>query len=147
MKRIAFFTAAAMAFSTAAMAQPRAEVNVQWNRERYTGYETSHWRKDFKGRWTPLATGYNAHTERQFINVGGPGRYRKLRLEAVRGNPVVLKIAIEFANKTTQVVEYRESLPAGTGEVIDLNGDTRKINRIIVYSDPNSRGSYSLYGA
>jgi hypothetical protein len=152
MKRIAFFTAAVMAFSTAAIAQPRViarpgEVSVQWNRERYNGYDHSHWRKDFKGRWTPLAQGYSARTERQFINVGGQGRFSKLRIEGVRGEPVILKIAIEFGDKTGQAVDYREALPAGTGEVIDLNGDTRKINRIIVYTDPHSRGSYSVYGA
>jgi hypothetical protein len=152
MKRIALFTAAAMAFSTIAMAQPRVvvrapEVSVQWGRERYEGYENSHVRREFRGRWTPLAQGYSARTERQFINVGGPSRFRKLRIEGVRGNPVVMKIAIEFANKTTQVVEYRDTFPAGTGEVIDLNGDTRRINRIIVYTDPSSRGAYSIYGA
>ena len=75
MKRIAFFVAATMAFSTVAMAQPRVvvrtpEVSVQWNRERYNGYDKSHWRKDFKGRWTLLAQGYSSRTERQFINIG-----------------------------------------------------------------------------
>jgi hypothetical protein len=152
MKRIAFFTAAAMAFSTAAMAQPRVvvrtpEVSVQWNRERYQGYNDSHWHKDFKGRWSPLATGFNAHTERQFINVGGPRGFKKLRIEGTRGNPVIMKVLVEFADKTQQLMEYRDSFPAGTGEVIDLNGDTRHINRIVVYTDPNSRGSYSVYGA
>lgn len=152
MKRIALFTAAAMACSTAAMAQPRIvvrapEVSVTWNRERYEGYEHSHWRHDFKGRWTPLAQGYSSHTERQFINVGGQGRFRKIRIEGVRGEPVILKIGIEFGDKTTQAVEYRETLPRGAGEVIDLNGDARKINRIIVYTDPHSRGSYSIFGA
>ena len=152
MKRIALLTAAAMAFSTAAMAQPRIEVrapevNIQWNRERYEGYERSHWRHDFRGRWTPLAQGYSSRTDRQFINVGGPGRFRKLRIEGVRGEPVILKIAIEFGDKTTQAIEYRGALPRGTGEVIDLNGDTRRINRIIVYTDRNSRGAYSIYGA
>ena len=152
MKKLALLTAAAMAFSTAAMAQPRIvvrapEVNVQWGRERYEGYENSHVRRDFRGRWTPLAQGYSARTERQFINVGGQGRFRKIRIEGVRGEPMILKVGIEFLDKTTQAVDYRETLPRGTGEVIDLNGDTRRINRIIVYTDPHSRGSYSVYGA
>jgi hypothetical protein len=151
MKRIALFTAAAMAFSTAAMAQPRVvvrtpEINVQWNRERYNGYDHSHWRRDFRGRWTPLAQGFSARTERQFINLGG-ARFRKLRIEGVRGDPMITRVAVEFNDKSVQVMDYQDSLPAGTGEVIDLNGDVRRINRIIVYAAPNSRGSYSIYGA
>jgi len=118
-----------------------------WTRERYDRYDRSHWYRDFRGRWEPLARGYSARTERQFINIGGHGRYRKLRIEAVRGEPVLLKIAIEFMDGTAQAVEYREVLPAGTGEVIDLNGGDRRIKRIIVYTDPRSRGSYSVYGA
>ena len=152
MKKIALLTAAAMAFSTAAMAQPRIvvrtpEVSVQWGRERYEGYETSRVHREFRGRWTPLAQGYSSRTDRQFINVGGQGRYRKIRIEGVKGEPMILKVGIEFGDKTTQAVDYREVLPRGTGEVIDLNGDTRRINRIIVYTDPHSRGSYSVYGA
>jgi len=155
MRGLTLLTALAMAVPavpTIASAQARVivrepEVTVRWNREHYDRYENSHWHREFRGRWTPLATGYNARTERQFINLGGHGGYRKLRVESVRGEPVILKIAIEFADKTSQAVEYRESLPSGTGEVIDLNGDVRRINRIIVYTDPHSRGTYSIYGA
>jgi Ni/Co efflux regulator RcnB len=175
MKRIALLTAVALSIPTAAFAWPHWRVadrddpqrtydrdrdhdrdhdrdrdrrgdDGRWNRERYERYERSHWVKDFRGRWTPLARGYNARTDRQFINLGGE-RYRKLRIEGVRGEPVILKIAIEFSDKTGQAVEYRESLPSGTGEVIDLTGGDRRINRIIIYTDPHSRGTYSVYGA
>jgi hypothetical protein len=166
MKRIAFLTALTMLIPAAAYGwpygrtadrddQPRTVFRDRdhdrddpgWSRERYDRYDRSRWSRDFHGRWVPLAQGYSARTDRQFINLGGYGRYRKLRIEAVRGEPVLLKIAIEFANGTNQAVEYREALPAGTGEVIDLNGDVRRIKRIIIYTDPRSRGSYSIYGA
>lgn len=155
-RAIALVTALAMAIPaipTIASAQGARvvvrtpEVTVNWNRERYDRYEGSRWHRDRAMRWQPLATGYNARTDRQFINLAGRGAYRKLRIEGVRGEPVILKIAIEFADRSNQAVEYRESLPAGTGEVIDLNGDARRINRIIVYTDPHSRGSYSVYGS
>jgi hypothetical protein len=163
MKRIALLSALAMAIPAAAYAWPIGRTaqreepprtyardrdrDAGWNRERYERYENSHWARDFHSRWAPLARGYSANSDRQFIHIGGTGRYRKLRIESVRGEPVLLKIAIEFTDKTTQAVEYRESLPAGTGEVIDLNGGDRRINRIIVYTDPHSRGAYSVYGA
>jgi hypothetical protein len=160
MKHIAFLTALAISIPTVAYAWPHGRTDdrddtprsydrgdAAWNRERYERYEQSHWAHDFHSRWVPLARGYNARTERQFITLGGNGRYHKLRIEGVRGEPVLLKIAIEFSDRTGQAVEYKESLPAGTGEVIDLNGGERRINRIIVYTDPRSRGAYSVYGA
>ena len=158
MKRIALLTAAAMAFSTAGLATEalaqsarvvvRApDVNIQWGRDRYTGYDNSHYRKDFRGRWVTLASNYNARTDRQFINLGSRGGYRKIRIEATRGEPVIKKVAIEFADRSVQAVDYDGAMPRGTGEVIDLNGDTRRINRIIVYTDRGSRGAYSVYGA
>jgi hypothetical protein len=166
MKRIAFLTALAMSIPAAAYASPQVRTadrddpprpyvrdhdrdrdDPGWNRERYERYEQSHWARDFHSRWVPLARGYNARTDRQFITLAGNGRYHKLRIEGVRGEPVILKIAIEFSDRTGQAVESREALPAGTGEVIDLNGGERRINRIIIYTDPHSRGSYSVYGA
>lgn len=173
MRRIAMLTALAMAVPAAGYAWPygqtaqrgedpqrtydrdrydrarndRERYDPGWTRERYDRYDHSYWARDFHDRWVPLARGYGANNSRQFINIGGYGRYRALRIEGVWGEPVIVKIAIEFSDRTTQAVEHRESLPRGTGEVIDLNGGARRIHRIIVYTDPRSRGAYSVYGA
>ena len=173
MRRIAILTALAMAIPATGYAWPHGPIaqrgedprrtydrdrgdrdhydpdrsDAGWSRERYDRYDHSRWARDFHDRWVPLARGYSASSSRQFINIGGYGRYRMLRVQGVWGEPVLVKIAIEFTNGTTQAVEYRESLPRGTGEVIDLNGGDRRINRIIVYTDPRFRGAYSVYGA
>jgi len=167
MRRIALLTALVVSAPLAAYAAPQVRVadrddtrkdqdhdrdrdhdrNANWNRERYDRYDRSHWAKDFHGRWVMLARANDARSERQFIHVDGAGRYRKLRIEGVRGEPVIAKIGIEFSDGTNQVVDYRESLPAGAGEVIDLNGGDRRISRIMVYTDPHSRGSYAVYGS
>ena len=156
MRRIALLTAFALAAPVAAYAQPRVyerdrvyqrnQDDVPFARDRYDRYDRSHWVRDFRGRWTPLARGFSARTDRQFINVGGE-RFRKLRIEAVRDQPLIQKIAIEFDNRTTQAVDLDVRMPSGSGEVIDLNGGERRIHRIIVYTDPRSRGAYSLYGS
>lgn len=154
MRRIALLTALAMAVPVASFAQPSRvyvrdrdpDVSVTFSRDRYDRYDRSHWRRDFRGRWTPLARGYSSRSDRQFIPVRGEA-FRKLRIEGVRGRPVIQKIAIEFMNRSTQAVDLDMELERGTGEVIDLNGDVRRINRIIVYTDPRSRGAYTLYGA
>jgi hypothetical protein len=167
MKRIALITALATTIPVAAYAWPTGRVadpqpsqtywrdrdhdrydrdDRAWTREHYDRYGNSHFANDFRGRWVPIARGYSAHTDRQMINVGN-GRFRKIRIEAVRGQPLVTKIAIEFADQSTQAIEMDARLPAGSGEVIDLNGGVRRVHRIIVYTDPNSRGAYSIYGA
>ena len=158
MKRIALFTALAMAIPVAVYAQNVPQQTYErdrvrdrdhqdaYNRDHYDRYDHSHWNADFRGRWVPLARGYSARADRQFINVGN-GRYRKIRIEAVRGEPVVTKIAIEFADKTTQAVDLDSRLTRGAGDVIDLNGGVRQIHRIIVYTDRRAGGSYSVYGA
>jgi hypothetical protein len=162
MRGIALLTTLAMSAGTVAFAAPgrvadrddvRVQVrthdndpNGQWSRDRYDRYNTSHWSRDFRGRWRTLASGFSAQSQRQFINTNGQ-RLSKLRIEGVRGAPVIQKIAIEFGDGTTQAVDLDMRLSRGTGEVIDLNGATRRVNRIIVYSDARTRGSYSLYGA
>ena len=171
MKSIALLTTLAMSFGTAAVAAParvadRDDPQVQWRdrdrdrdrdsnnpngnpnwtRDRYDRYNDSHWARDFRGRWMTLARAYTTQSDRQFIHTRG-ARLSKLRVEGVRGMPVIQKIAIEFRDGSTQAVDLDMRLPRGTGEVIDLNGGVRRVDRIIVYADPHSRGSYSLFGA
>jgi hypothetical protein len=156
MRRIAILTAIAIAAPVAAVyAQPRGEVRVEvrdrpdgWRHERYDHYGRSRFNTDFRGRWVSLGRGFNASSQRQLISVNGQNRFSKIRIEGVRGEPMIQKVLIEFAGRRggEQAVEFNESLPNGAGEVIDLNGDDRRINRIIVYTDPRSRGSYSVYG-
>jgi|SRR6185503_1827633 len=158
MKAILLFTALAITGGVA-YAQPSVDARVQWRdrdrdrtndagwtRDRYDRYSDSHWARDYRGRWMALARGFSAQTNRQFIPVRGE-RLSKLRIEADRGAPVIAKIAIEFRDGSSQAVELDMRLPRGTGEVIDLNGGVRRVQRIIVYADPRSRGVYSVYGA
>ncbi|HEU0036504.1 MAG TPA: hypothetical protein VFQ53_38090 [Kofleriaceae bacterium] len=117
-----------------------------YDRDRYERYDRSQWGRDFRGRWVPLAQGYSAQ-RRQFINMRGNwAQFRKLRIEAVRGAPVINQIAIEYRNRDTQVVRLNARLRAGSGEVIRINRN-EPINRIIVYTDPGYRGAYTIFGA
>jgi hypothetical protein len=158
MTRIALLTALAMATSTVAAAQPpvRVEARVearddapivyQRDRDHYDRYDDSHWSREIHSRWTPLGRGFNARTERQSIPLNG-SRFHKLRLEGVRGQPLVTKVVIEFGNRSSQTVDLNSTLSGGAGEVIDLNGGTRRVNRIIVFTDPQARGTYAVYGS
>jgi hypothetical protein len=153
MRGIALLTTLAMTAGTAAVYAdpPRVEVRVErdrdagWTRDHYDRYNDSHWSHDFRGRWMSLGQG-STQGQRQF-NPPRAGRLNKLRVEAVRGAPAITSMTIEFADGSTQAVNLDMRLQRGGGEVIDLNGRNRKVFRVIVYPDPRTRGTYSLYGA
>lgn len=98
--------------------------------------------------WVTLAESYSADSERQFINLlGRGGEFRRLRIEGVRGEPMITRIAIEYMDRDMQVVDLNERLSRGEDEVIQLHGRGQRINRIIVYTDPvRGRGRYTVYG-
>jgi hypothetical protein len=154
MKFLALATALVMSAATAASADPPRTYDrdhdadhVTFTRDHYARYNQSHWARDFHGRWAPFSQIAAIRGEKQFSPSINNNRYRKIRVEAVRGQPMISKVTIEFNNGAIQAVDMNTSLQAGSGEVIDLNGDVRQIHRVIVYSDPQTRGSYTVYGA
>jgi hypothetical protein len=158
MRRIALLTALAIAAPVAAYAQPvrvyerdrdyyrdrHDRYDSGFSHDRYDRWDRSRWYNEH-GRWETIARAYSAQSDRQFIPVNGE-RFRRIRIEAVRGQPLVQKIVVEFMDRTSQAVDINERLARGQGEMIDLNGGERRINRIIVYTDPRFRGAYSIYG-
>lgn len=155
MKRLALLTAIAMATPAVAYAEPPQrnpysgyDRDYERNRDRDRERARNQWSRDNRGRWVLIAQNYSAQTERQFINLlGKSGRYSKLRIEGVRGAPMIMKVAIEYMdrNTPTQVVHLNTRLGRGADQVINLNGNQR-INRIGIYSEPRYRGSYSVFG-
>jgi hypothetical protein len=161
MKGIALTTLLAMAIPAAAYAQPvspdqRTYVRDRdqdrdrdrgdgFHRDHYDRFANTRWQTEH-GRWATLARANSASGRREFM-IGSSTRYHTFRLEALRGDPAISKIAINFADGQTQVVQLNSTLPTGAGEVIDLQGNNRKVLRIVVYADPRSRGTYAIYGA
>lgn len=153
MKGIGIATILALAVPAAAYANPQDRDVRTYDRDRdhdfrsehYDRYGGSHWANDFHGRWATLARGNAAEGRREFM-IGTANRYHAFRIEGLRGEPMIGKIAINFANGTTQVVQMNSALPAGAGQFIDLQGNDRKVLRIVVYPDAHSRGTYAIYG-
>ncbi|HEY6173271.1 MAG TPA: hypothetical protein VIX73_02460 [Kofleriaceae bacterium] len=163
MKSIALLTALAAAIPAVAYADPiqTYERDRDYDRDRYRDqdrdrpewfhhehydrFANSHWQTD-RGRWVRLVRANSASGRREFM-VDRQNRYRTFRLESLWGEPMIGKIAINFADGTTQVVQINGTLPAGAGEVIDLQGNQRRVGRIVVYADPRSRGGYAIFGS
>ena len=98
-------------------------------------------------RWVTLADRLPGQTDRQFISMIGRGEYRQIRVQAIRGNPMITQVKIEYVDSPDmQTVTMNQRLPPGQGETIELNGGRRQIKRIIVYSEPHFGGEYSVLG-
>lgn len=95
--------------------------------------------------WVTLAENYSAQSGRQFVKPSG--QFDKIRVEAVRGAPVVTKIVVEYSPNDVQVVEPNARLTPGEGYQLNLNGRNRSINRIAVYTEPQYGGEYSVFGS
>lgn len=99
----------------------------------------------WNNRWVPLARGYSGSADKQTVALNGRG-FDKIKIQAERGTPMVQKIVIEYSgDPNVQVVEMNRRMQRGSDREIRLNSN-RGINRIVVYTEPRARGSYSIYG-
>jgi hypothetical protein len=148
MRSIALSTALLVAIPMAAYADPppvqsEHDGDRAFEHERYDRWNDSHWAHDYHGRWRTIGQTFNARNDRQFINLGG-GRYHMLRLQAVRGEPEIDRVTVQFNDGTSQTVQLDARLENGAGEVVRIDPD-RRVRRVIVFTEPNQRGQYSVY--
>jgi hypothetical protein len=143
----ALVTALGMGAVSTVDAQVRGKIEIHYDRGRahYDHYQDSHWNKDFSGRWVTIAAGTGADGRREFWLNKDNKRYGKLRLEATSGAPGIEKLAVNFGDGSTQVIPINSRLEPGGGEVLDLDGDERKVTRVIVYPLAHSRGAYTVF--
>src|SRR5678816_3887097 len=138
MKTFALSAALLMAVPVAAYAQPPQPPQPTYDRdrdrtfehERYDRWNDSHWSRDYHGRWRSYGQTFNARNDRQFINLNG--RYHMLRLQAVRGEPQIDRVVVQYSDGDTQTVQIDSRLMDGAGEVIRLDPG-RRITRVTVY--------------
>ena len=95
--------------------------------------------------WVTLESSGSLARGRDFVNVSTNTRFSKLKLEAQRGSLFIDKLVITFANGQRQVVELDKTIGARSGgTVIDLDGRSRQISRIMVVGKGGWRGSYTV---
>ena len=145
MRSIALSTALLVAIPALAYADPpqaQSDRDRAFEHERYDRWNDSHWSRDFHGRWRSFGQTFSARNDRQLINLNG--HYHMLRLQAVRGEPNLERVVIQYSDGDTQTVQLDSRLGDGAGEVIKLD-DSRRITRVTVYAEHNTRGLYSVY--
>ena len=96
--------------------------------------------------WTTLEANGSLARGRDFINVSSAARFSKLKLEASgRGSVHIEKLVIMFGNGQRQVVNVDKRLSGRAGAtLIDVEGRSRNIDRIIVMGRGGFRASYTL---
>lgn len=139
MRRLALLTTLALAGGTlTAAAQPTWRDRN--HRDDY-GY-----REVRREAWTPIAESQYAHTDtQQILLYGNHPRYRALRIQAVRGAPVIKTITIQYINRPAQYVRLHHRVMPGSDEFIRLESAAR-IQRVIVYTEGRYGGAYTVLG-
>ncbi len=120
--------------------------NRDIQRNKYARWDRTRNRGAFRGNWVELADQNTTAGGRQMVAVPDHAiNLRRLRIEGVRGAPIITQVAIQYGTDT-QVVPLNVRLARGAGEVIDVNRG-RAITGIVVYTDAGSTGTYSIYGS
>ena len=101
------------------------------------------WRRP-RQRWTTLAESTIMQRGRTVIDVSSQRRFTKLALDANR--PMFVdKVLIVFGNGERQVVDLNKRLGAhGAPVVIDLDGNARMIDKVMVLGRGRIRASFTL---
>lgn len=122
--------------ATVASAQPRP-----YDRDR-----DDYHRPEF--RWTHLATRNVDGAERRDIEIGkNAGMFRVVKLEAVRGVPRVTRVEVVFGDGSRQESVVNQKMDRSNPQaILDLKGDRRHIERVVVYTDRDSYGEVMVSG-
>jgi len=95
-----------------------------------------------QGRWAALGSRDSSISDHQYITV--QQTFRRIRIEALAGSPLITKVGISFMDGSTQVVQLGAH-DCRAGATINLDGGARRINQIVFYTANGSRGVYSVF--
>jgi hypothetical protein len=96
--------------------------------------------------WVVLGSEIPAVNLQQQVIVTSPAAFGQLLVKGVSGAPEIQQIEIQYDDKSVHTVTLDRTLPAGEGQVIELR-DRRAITRLTVFTDPDGRGSYAVFGS
>lgn len=145
MKIPGVFTIVLVAGAATASAQPVHHENagrVSYKDDRPTQHTAP------QDGWVQLATPTPASHGTEFIVVGADqGQFAQVRVDASKGRIELRRVTVYFVDghhKTIDVDRVIDARKHGS-ELIDLHAPVA-IDRIVVSTEPQSRGSYAIYG-
>lgn len=120
--------------------------NETTERVSYTGKVAKARHDATDGGWVELAAATPASHGREFIPVEAT-RYVRLRIEAVKGRPIIQMLRLTYASGKREVIRVDALL--GTRRTpsafVELRGSD-ELEMIVVLTDRDSSGTYAVYG-
>ena len=121
----------------------RPDAAYHWNRGRLDDFGPRHYRPNWVALSAPLRLG---RMGRDVIDVADRGTFTQLRLQTRGGFARVDRVIIVFADGSRQVESGRVLDARGELLEIPLDGNNRRIDRIIVMGATGRRGALEVFG-
>src|SRR5512139_3787273 len=96
--------------------------------------------------WVNLGVPVEVTPIERRIDLGGqPGSIGQLMIKGVSGEPEIAQVQVEYMDHSIKRVDINKRFQPGDGQVIELKED-RPIQNIVVFLDPDSQGTFEIFG-
>ena len=97
--------------------------------------------------WVHLGAPVEVTPLQRNVQVSGQGgQIAQLLIKGVSGEPEISQIQVEYADKGIKRIDINRRFVPGDGQVIELQ-ESRPIEKIMIFMDPDSGGTFEIFGA
>lgn len=147
----AIITTLVLGASTAAVADTGPSVTfrgeARWGQPQAQTYHRDHrpyWRNN---TWQALSSPLQLDRGRTVIDVNQRRPFQQLRLQTTNGASRIDRVVVLFENGGRQVISVNQRLsPRNPMVNIDLDGQMRRVDRIVVMGDSRRGGAIQVFG-
>lgn len=138
--------------STAAVADTGPSITfrgeARWGQPQTQTYQRDHHRPYWRNNtWQALSSPLQLDRGRTVIDVNQRRPFQQLRLQTTSGASRIDRVVVTFENGGRQVINVNQRLSTRNPMVnIDLDGQMRRVDRIIVMGDSRRGGAIQVFG-
>ena len=97
--------------------------------------------------WVNLGAPVEVSPMQRTLQLSGQGgQLGQILIKGVAGEPEIAQIQIEYMDKSVKKVDLNKRFVPGDGQVVELR-ENRPIEKIIFFIDPDSQGTFEIFGA
>jgi hypothetical protein len=132
----------------AARSYARLDHRQPLDRGRRLGVRDDFGPRRYRQTWVPLSASLElGRFGRGAIDVYDPNTFTQLRVQTASGVARIDRVIIEFADGTAQVADVRRVLDGRNDRLeVELDGNNRRIARVLVSGDDAHCGALQVYG-
>ena len=138
--------------SSAAIAAPSSTVQfrgeARWGTPAPQTYHRDRNRGYFRNNtWVALTSPLRLDSGRTAIDVNQRRSFQQLRVQTTSGASRIDKVIVRFEDGQRQVIDVNQRLSTQNPMInIDLNGQQRRVDRIVVMGDSRRGGAIQVFG-